>query len=560
MKEPYPFQRLAIDAVYDYWKKASSGNGLIVVPTGGGKSLINAVLCHEIQQQWPGTRILILSHDKRLVKQDFDEFLGQWPEAPAGIYCAGLGRKDITAPILFASIQSIEKCTHRLNPCPEIVIIDEAHLVPRKDTTRYMKVLSLLSTMYPSLRVLGLTATEYRMDSGYLYKGDDAIFDDVIYKIEPQYLIDNGFLCQVVMQGGGEIKIDTAGIHHAGGEFIAGELEARAMEGDITIRAIDDAIRRGADRKKWLVFTTGAKHAAQVRDALIERGISSEMVISENGEALNDRYINEYKSGQIKCLVNVIMLNTGFNVRQIDLLVDLAPTESPGRYVQKTGRGMRTYPGKVDCLLLDYAGNAARHGPIDAIVPREPGQGGGVPPAKECPDCQAIIAASLHICPVCGHEFPVQEIKIEEKPIKAPVLKSQIEPQEYTVTACRYARNKKEGKKDSVRIEYSCGFLTFKEWVFPEAGTPQLAFYYGKFMSAVGVAYEDWPRSVDAFLATPPRSPSRIWVTQEGKFDRVTRKEYGEGAPLPTVEGTSLREQRFVRRYDIKEYDDVVPF
>jgi hypothetical protein len=79
-------------------------------------------------------------------------------------------------------------------------------------------------------------------------------------------------------------------------------------------------------------------------------------------------------------------------------------------------------------------------------------------------------------------------------------------------------------------------------------------------MSAVGVAYEDWPRSVDAFLATPPRSPSRIWVTQEGKFDRVTQKEYGEGAPLPTVEGTSLREQRFVRRYDIKEYDDVVPF
>lgn len=567
MKDAYPYQREAVDSVYSYWEKPRSGNGLLVCPTGSGKSLIIAILCKEIQEKWPGTRILILSHDKRLVKQDFDEFIEAWAEAPAGIYCAGLGRKDMHAPILFASIQSIEKNTTKLNPCPEIVFIDEAHLIPRKESTRYMKCLSLLKIMYPHLRCIGLTATPYRLDSGWLHKGEDAIFDDIIYEIEVQYLIDNGYLCPVVPQGGGDIKIDTTGLHHSNGEFIPGELEKRAMEGDITLRAVEDFVKRGADRKKWLVFTTGKKHAMQVRDAIIEKGISCEMVVSDNGEALNDRYINEYKSGQIKCLVNVVMLNTGFNVRQIDLLVDLAPTESPGRYVQKTGRGMRTFPGKKDCLLLDFAGNAQKHGPIDAVQPKTPGEGGGVAPAKECPGifsdgsyCGAIIQASLKVCPVCGHVFPAQETKIHEKPVKAPVLKSQIEPVEYTVTGCRYARHKKEGKKDSVRIEYSCGFLTFKEWVFPEASSPQQQFYYGKFMAAVGLEYNDWPRTVDAFLATPPRSPSRIWVTQEGKFDRVCRKEYGDGAPLPTVEGTSLREQRFVRRYDIKEYDDVVPF
>jgi hypothetical protein len=117
-------------------------------------------------------------------------------------------------------------------------------------------------------------------------------------------------------------------------------------------------------------------------------------------------------------------------------------------------------------------------------------------------------------------------------------------------------------------VEYTCGFLTFKEWVFPDASTPQLAFYYGKFMTAAGVAYENWPRTVEAFLASPPRSPARIWVTQEGKFDRVTRKEYGEGAPEVMVDGPTIREKK---RYDMEReekeavtpepvYDDVVPF
>jgi len=133
------YQQEAISAGIKFFQTKQKGktrkNAIEILPTGSGKSLIIALLCKEIQERWLGTRILILSHDKRLVKQDFDEFLEEWPEAPAGIYCAGLGRKDLQAPILFASIQSIEKDTARLNPCPEIVFIDEAHLIPRKEYT-----------------------------------------------------------------------------------------------------------------------------------------------------------------------------------------------------------------------------------------------------------------------------------------------------------------------------------------------------------------------------------------------------------------------------------------
>lgn len=437
------------------------------------------------------------------------------------------------------------------------VLVHNCHLIPRNEQTRYMRTLKILAVMYPALRVVGFTATPYRMDSGWLHKGDDAMFQDIIYSVEPQYLIDQGFLSPVFARAGA-VKIDTDGVHKRGGEFISGELEKAAMAGDTTAVAVADFIERGKDRKKWLVFVTGLAHAEQVYQAVINEGITADVVTGTTPKAQRKKIVEEFKCGQIKCLINIDVLTTGFNCRDLDMIVMLRPTGSPSLYVQMVGRGMRVAAGKTDCLLLDFSANVVRHGPIDAVDPEAPSKGEGVAPAKECPSCQAIIAAGFRICPVCGHEFPAPEPKIAPRPVEAPVLKSQILPQEYEVTGCRYCRHQKQGKKDSIRVEYTCGFLTFKEWVFPDAGTPQLAFYYGKFMSAAGVEYKDWPRTVEAFLSAPPRSPSRIWVTQEGKFDRVTRKEYGDGAPVVMVDGPSIKQ-----RYDMvaeQQYDDVVPF
>ena len=557
MKTPRDYQRAAVDAIYAYWEKPKSKHGIVVIPTAGGKSLVMALLIKELSEKWPGTRILCLTHVQELIEQDHAELLDSWPEAPAGIYSAGLGRKDHNAPILFAGIQSVEKTANLLSPPPEIVLVDEVHLVGRVDTTRYVKILSILAVMYPALRVVGFTATPYRMDSGWLHKGEDAMFQDIIYSVEPQYLIDQGYLSPVFARAGA-IKIDTSDVHKRGGEFISGELEKAAMAGDTTAVAVADFIERGKDRKKWLVFVTGLAHAEQVYQAVINEGITADVVTGTTPKAQRKKIVEEFKCGQIKCLINIDVLTTGFNCRDLDMIVMLRPTGSPSLYVQMVGRGMRTATGKTDCLLLDFSANVVRHGPIDAVDPEAPGKGEGIAPAKECV-CGAIIAAGFRICPVCGHEFPAPEPKIAPRPVAAPVLKSQILPQEYTVTGCRYARHTKQGKKDSVRVEYTCGFLTFKEWVFPDAGTPNLAFYYGKFLTAAGVKYEDWPRTVESFLSSPPRSPLKIWVTQEGKFDRVTRKEYGEGAPAVDM-------PRIKQRYDMEReekepiYTDTIPF
>lgn len=528
-KTPHSYQREAVDALYRYWRN-HQGNGLIVVPTGGGKSFIMSMLIKEIREQWPGTRILILTHVAELIDQDFQELKENWPEAPAGIFSAGLGRKDLHAPILFAGIQSIDDHAHKLDPAPEIVLIDEAHLIPRKSETRYMKTLHTLKLMYPHLRVVGLTATPYRLDSGWLHKGDGAIFDDIVFDIPIQRLIDAGHLVPVIAKRG-EVTIDTSEVHKRGGEYIPSELQKAATAGDTTSQAVADLLKRGSQRKSWLVFTTGCDHAKQVRDALTEAGITSEMILGDTPKRSRARFIDEHRRGVIRALVSVDTLTTGYNNPRLDLIANLRPTASPGLWVQMIGRGTRTSPGKENCLLLDYTDNSLRIGPIDAIEPVAPRKGDGTPPAKECPDCMAIIPAGCLTCPYCGHVFPPPAPKIERLPTEAPILKSQIAPVRHEVKSARYFPHKKEGRPDSVRIEYQIGdIMQHREWVFPERTSDKQAFFYGKYMAEIGLPYEQWPRNAADFIEMANRgeipTPRAISVKKDGKFWTITGREY----------------------------------
>lgn len=525
------YQQEAEKALYDYWSRPGAGNALIVLPTGSGKSLLLSSMVKSISEKWPGTRILILSHVKELLTQDYNELKEHWPEAPAGIFSAGIGRKELHAPILVAGIQSLAAHAHRLDPPPEIVFVDECHLIPRNDTTRYRQVLTVLKQMYPHLKVVGLSATPYRLDSGWLHIGDGAIFDQIVYDVPVQSLIDQGYLCNVTPKNG-SVRVGVEGVRLSGGEFVQSELEAIALDGDTTAMAVSDLVDRARDRKKWLVFACGVKHAARIKEELTARGILSAIITGETPKAERYYLIETFKGKtleSLRALININVLSTGFNAPAIDCIADLYPTESAGRYVQRVGRGMRTSPSKLDCLYLDYAGNATRHGPIDAIDPdRKPYDGEGVPPAKECPECMTIIHAACRVCPICGHVFPENQIYINNRPVEAPVLKSQIEPIEYAVTYTDYAVHKKEGKKDSVKITYSHNMGSVSEWIFPETTTQWGDFFYRKLCKEMRLS-EPYPRTAEDFVyRCDLRSATRIWTIPEGKYERVKRHEWGE--------------------------------
>lgn len=520
-----PYQRAAIDSLYHYWAQGKRDPSLIVAPTGAGKSVIIAHLIKELREDYPDTRVLLLTHVKELIAQNYSKLLAAWPEAPAGIYSAGLNRRDIQAPVLFAGIQSIDKHADKLDPPPELVIIDEAHLIPRTSTTRYQRTLGLLKAMYPALQVVGLTATPFRLDSGWLHLGEDALFSEIVYDIPIQHLIDEGYLSPVTMKAG-KVSIDTSQVHTRGGEFVPGELERAAMSGNTTAAAVADMCDRARDRNKWLVFAAGIKHAHQVGEALQGRGISTGVVTGKLSKADRDGIIHQFRTGALRAIVNVNVLTTGFDVPTVDMVAMLRPTGSAGLYVQIVGRGMRIAPGKADCLVLDYAENVMRHGPIDDIRINQPGGAGdGDAPAKICPECQEIIAAGFHVCPVCGYEFPPPEIKLHTRHREAAILKSQVAPEWIPVDGAECFVHRKTGRPDSVRVEYRCGLVTYKEWLFPEADNERTAYFYHRWAKQAEV--ENPPKTTDEFVFDFEMPvPREIRVTQDGKYTKVVDRRY----------------------------------
>jgi DNA repair protein RadD len=266
-----PYQRAALDAIYAYFA-AATGHPLVVIPTAGGKSLVAAAFIQEVLARWPDERIIILTHVRELISQNFAELIRLWPEAPAGIYSAGLNRRDVQAQILFAGIQSVHRKAYAIQRA-DLVLVDESHLIPRQANTTYRRFLGDLTRINPQLKVIGLTATPYRLDSGMLHTGPDALFDDIAFEVSVRELIDEGYLAPLISKQT-STQLDVSGVGTRGGEFIAGQLEAAVDQDPITQAAIDEVVAYGHDRRSWLLFCAGVDHACHASEAVRARGVS----------------------------------------------------------------------------------------------------------------------------------------------------------------------------------------------------------------------------------------------------------------------------------------------
>ena len=460
------YQRAAIDAIYAYYENYS-GNALITIPTAGGKSLVAAAFIQEVLGQWPDQRIIILTHVRELISQNFAELIRLWPGAPAGVYSAGLNRRDSRARILFAGIQSVHRKASTIGHT-DLVLVDEAHLIPGKANTTYRRFLDAMLAINPQLKIIGLTATPYRLDSGLLHVGPDALFDDIAYEVSVRELIDQGYLAPL-MSKQTTTQLDVSGVATRGGEFVAGALEAAVDRDAITQAAVDEVVAFGRERRSWLLFCAGVDHAQHVCDAIGDRGISCATIFGHTPKAERDRIIAAFKRGEIRALASMGVLTTGFNAPAVDLIAMLRPTKSTGLYVQMAGRGTRLAPGKESCLVLDFAGNVARHGPIDLVKPKGKGDGEGEAPIKVCPECQTINAAAARVCAGCGFVFPLPKPKLNGTASVLPIL-STGRPAWVDVTGVTYHRHEKLGKPPSLRVDYHCGLVRHSEWVCPEHG------------------------------------------------------------------------------------------
>lgn len=517
-----PYQQAAINSLYAYFAE-NTGHPLVVIPTAGGKSLVMAAFIKGVLEAWPDQRILVVTHVRELIAQNFAELVGLWPLAPAGIYSAGLGRRDITARILFAGIQSIHKRAYAVQQC-DLVLIDEAHLIPAAADTMYRRFLDTLARLNPQLKVIGFTATPYRLDSGMLHQGKNALFTDIAFEVSVRRLIDDGYLCPLVSKAAAT-RLEVEGVGLRGGEFIARQLQAAVDLPAITDAAIDEVVALGRDRRSWLVFCSGIEHAGHVAQAIRARGFTAATIFGDTAKAERDRTIAAFKRGELRALVSMGVLTTGFNAPSVDLIAMLRPTHSTGLYVQMAGRGTRLAPAKTDCLVLDFAGNVARHGPIDAVKPRRPGDGQGEAPVKVCPRCRSIVATAVRVCPDCGHAFPPPVSKVEASASTLAILSSG-KPQWLAVDDVIYRRHDKADGRPSLCVEYRCGLVRHREWVcFEHRGYPRqkaVAWWLARSPDlAVPMTVAEALRHVDRLAV-----PSAIAVRPSGRFSEIVSHRF----------------------------------
>lgn len=477
MIELRSYQREAIQSLYDYFE-VKIGNPLVVLPTGTGKSVVIAAFVREAVESFPDTRVLMVTHVKELIAQNYAALVRLWPEAPAGIYSAGLNKRDLDARILFCGIQSVHNKAVKIQQC-DLVLVDEAHLIPRTSSTMYRRFLKELTEINPHLKVIGFTATPYRLDSGMLHKGREALFDAIAYDANVRDMIEQGYLCRITTKAT-EQELDVTGVHRRGGDFIQAELEDAIDDVETNRALVAEVIRKAGNRGSWLFFCAGKQHAGHLAEELATQGIDVREVYGDTPAIERDRILSDFKAGRIRALCNVNVLTTGFDAPGVDLIAMCRPTESVGLYVQMCGRGTRLAEGKDNCLILDFAGNAKRHGPIDLI------DGSGFhdakatddlqqkAPVKTCPECDEIVHAAVRRCPACGHEFPPPKPAVAPQIIKAAVISTEIEPEWIEVKDARFNLHVKPDAPPSMRVSYLCGLVVYNEWVcFEHKGFPR---------------------------------------------------------------------------------------
>ena len=549
-----PYQQAAIAAVYEHLRTRDD-NPCVVIPTGAGKTPLMATICRDAVKNWQG-RVLILAHVKELLEQSAEKLRQVCPDVKFGIYSAGLKKRETDTPVIIAGIQSIYKRACELGPV-DLILVDEAHTIAVEGEGMYRQFLADAKVVCPHLRIVGFTATPFRLKSGLICTPDHFL-NHVCYEVGVRELIVQGYLSPLITKAGRD-KVDTGSVQVRGGEFVAGMLESLMDEPQLVEAACRETMQHAGDRTSVLIFASGVRHGQHVVETLKKQhGIECGFVTGETLMPARDLLLERFKSGELRFLCNVNVLTTGFDAPNVDCVVLLRPTMSPGLYSQIVGRGLRLAPGKQNCLVLDFGGNVQRHGPVDAIriEPRETGHGES--PLKECPICQAMILAGYATCPHCGHVFPPPDKqKHDAQATNAGILSDQATEDQYDVHDTFYrVHRKKDAGPDapkSMRVDYQLGldhwqseFICFEHTGFAR----QKAETWWKLRSPDPV-----PNSADAAVtlanagALRPTYSITIRSVPGERFDRIVNCDLGE-MPEGSIEAEVFS----------AAHDDDVPF
>lgn len=495
-----PYQLSCVDAGFNYYIQGNRGNQLWCLPTGTGKSLIPAFFMQRAMTQWPDQRMLLLTHVKELIQQNHKALKLVWPTAPSSIYSAGLGKKEGHAPIVLGGIGSVVNNISAIGK-RDLLFIDEAHLLAPSDSSMYQRAIAELMQYNPALKVIGLTATPFRMGQGRLtdpvYKNgvpEPSLFTDISFDLTGvdafNSLIDDYYLSPLVPKRTDSV-IDVSDVRQLSNDFNQKQLNETVEAQGITGKALTEAYDLCTDRKSWIVFGAGIDNCVKITSILNSMGVAAVCVHSKMPDDDREKSIKAFKAGRFRAIVSNNILTTGFDHAAIDAIIDLRPTTSIPLHIQKYGRGTRPFyapqytfdhlrhkhyrkeaieaGGKSNCLVLDFAGNTPRLGPInDPVIPSaKKGDGSGDVPIKICDVCGAYNHTVARQCIECENEF-IFKTKIKSSASTNEIIVRSGANIEYlTVTRMIPKLHTSKSNQQSLRIGYVCGleminvFLSF---------------------------------------------------------------------------------------------------
>lgn len=384
-----PYQQEAVQATVEHFRRTDDA-AVIALPTGAGKSLVIAELAKLARR-----RILVLAHVKELVEQNHSKY--EHYGFQASIFAAGLNRKEADTQVVFGSVQSVARNLDSFNDEFSLLIIDECHRVSLDENSEYQQIIRHLKDHNQNLKVLGLTATPFRLGSGWIYQQhrqlncvrttEATAFNTCIYELPLRYMIDNGYLTPANVLDAPIALYDFEQLrpNQYGGYSEADLNRLFSSSKRATARIIEQVVDLARERQGVMIFAATVTHAKEIYGYLPPE--CSAIITGDMKTKARDSVISAFKNRQIKFLVNVSVLTTGFDAPHVDLIAILRPTESVGLYQQIVGRGLRLSEGKQDCLVLDYAGNT------HSLFHPEIGE--------PKPDSSSVVVDVS--CPICSH-------------------------------------------------------------------------------------------------------------------------------------------------------------